>query len=98
MRQYRNRENDQRMKYSFRDILTRGAPPEKVHADVAKSARNGCAARLNLGGAAHPCDQDQTKRGPCHAQSLPRSNETDYPPNKDGRSEIDESADLEVDI
>jgi len=72
------------MKYSFRDILTRGAQLEEVHADVPKSARNGCAARLNLSGAAYACDQDQTERGPCHAQSLARSNETDYPSNKDG--------------
>ena len=72
------------MKYRFRDILTGGAQPEEVHADVAKSARNDRAARLNLCGAAHACDQDQTQRGPCHAQSLPRRNQTDYPSNNDG--------------
>src|SRR5271165_6534964 len=85
------------MQQAIENTLTRG-PGGEVHADMSESARHRCSTGVNLGGAADPCDQDQTEGGPIRLQSLTGGHESDSPTDDNRRAEIVNLAGLKIDI
>jgi|SRR5271154_7438844 len=75
-----------------------GRSKGEVHADMSESAGNRRATRVNLGGTAHQCDQNQTYRRPNHLNALAGSDEADSPTDENWRDDIVKPAGLKIAI
>jgi len=86
------------MQHAICDSLTRGPKDEEIHADMSESARHACSTRVNLGGSTHPCDQDQSDRGPNGLKSLTGGHEPNSPTDENRSAEIVQLTGLEIEI
>src|SRR5437588_12692082 len=86
------------MEQAVGNSLTRWPKSEEVHADMSESAGHRGSTRVNLGGGAHPCDQNQTDRGPNRLQSLAGGHECNRPTDENWRAVIIKFPGLKIDI
>src|ERR1700730_9237210 len=83
------------MKQAVKNILNR-MPKGDLHVDMSKSTGDGCATRVNLGRASHQREQDQSDSGPKRLGSLADGDESDSPTDENGRAEIEQPANVEI--
>src|SRR5258708_6511034 len=85
------------MKQSVWNAMNR-RPQGETHADMPDSAEDVRATRATLGRTADQCDQEPTGTGPNHFQSLAGGDESDCPTDDNRRAEIDQPADLKIEV